>query len=377
MHHPPVHTAPSDPVCTATGRSDPTLVCEVLIPPRIEGAPPPWGQPCHTLSGQGLGTTWSARCHARPGLPLTRLRQALQDELDRVDEEMSTWRADSHLGRFNRAAPGSRHRLPAGFAQVMDAALCVARASGGAFDPCAGALVERWGFGPGPDTRTAAYQAPGFRSPGPDTPALTGALQGAPAWDTLIWDRREGHLTQPGGVQLDLCAIAKGHAVDRLSACLLTHGCPDHLVEVGGELRGEGLKPDGQPWWVDLEPPETHLTPTRHPWAATRLALHGLAVATSGDYRRAYLDARGQRRSHTLDPRSSQPIAHGVASVTVVHREALWADGWSTALLVLGPEDGLNLARREGLAARWLQRPTRRGSNWRCVESPVWQDLKQ
>ncbi|NDY93990.1 FAD:protein FMN transferase [Ideonella livida] len=350
---------------------------EVLIPRHILGEPPPWGQPCHALSGHSLGTTWSALCHARPGLPLTRLRQALQAELDRVDEEMSTWRADSHLGRFNRAAPGSRHRLPSGFAQVLDAALQVARASGGAFDPCAGALVAHWGFGPGPDRRTAAYQAPGFEAP---TAPQDGANALPPpqtaTWDALAWDRREGRLTQPGGVRLDLCAIAKGHAVDRLSACLLAHGCPDHLVEVGGELRGEGLKPTGQPWWVDLEPPDTRLDPAQLPWAATRLALHGLAVATSGDYRRAYLDAQGRRRSHTLDPRHGQPIAHGVASVTVVHREALWADGWSTALLVQGPQEGQALARRHGLAARWLLRPDAPGTPWRCVESPAWQDLK-
>jgi thiamine biosynthesis lipoprotein len=132
-------------------------------------------------------------------------------------------------------------------------------------------------------------------------------------------------------------------------------------VEVGGELRGAGVKPDGQPWWVALEQvddgagldgaaADTSTVP-----GEMVLALHGLAVATSGDYRRYFL-RDGQRYSHTIDPRNGRPIANQLASVTVVHAQCMAADAWSTALTVLGLRDGLLLAERLGLAARFVAR---------------------
>ena len=162
---------------------------------------------------------------------------------------------------------------------------------------------------------------------------------------------------QPGGLQLDLSAIAKGYGVDRLARYLDSQGIHHYLVEVGGELRGAGSKPDGQPWWVMLEQVDgaaDSADNARHP-AEMLLALHGLSVATSGDYRRFFQDGTA-RFSHTIDPRSGMPIANQLASVTVVHAECMAADAWSTALTVLGVEAGLALAEEQGLAARFLQR---------------------
>ena len=108
-------------------------------------------------------------------------------------------------------------------------------------------------------------------------------------------------------------------------------------MEIGGELVGRGIRPDGDPWWVELEvPPGATLPPLR-------VALHELAVATSGDYRRG---------AHTLDPRTGQPATNGVLSVSVLHATAMEADAWATALAVLGSSCGLAAARAAGLAAR-------------------------
>ncbi|HWU94416.1 MAG TPA: FAD:protein FMN transferase, partial [Sphingomonas sp.] len=147
---------------------------------------------------------------------------------------------------------------------------------------------------------------------------------------------------------LDFSGIAKGHGVDRVAEMLRSMELPDFLIEVGGELRGEGIKPDGQPWWVDLEPvPGSSLAPLR-------AALHGLSVATSGDYRRSFAHD-GRDYAHTLDPRTGRPLENGIASVTVLHSSCMLADAWATALTVLGPE-GMALAERDGLAVHMVIR---------------------
>ncbi|WP_255370210.1 FAD:protein FMN transferase [Roseateles sp. YR242] len=319
----------------------------MLVPLQIEGAPPSLDQAVHRLAGATMGTTWSVAVIGPAGLRLSPIETAIMRVCEDVIAEMSQWTPDSLLSRFNAAPAGSSHALPEGFARVLAAALQIAETSGGAYDPSAGELVSMWGFGPsGPSARWPRHDDAGFRPP-----SEADCAQAHCGWHTLVWHASEQRLIQPGGLTLDLSAIAKGDAVDRVSALLTSLGLPNHLVEIGGELRGAGLKPEGQPWWVDLEPPAEACG-----LAPMRVALHGLAIATSGDYRKFYLDAQGQRRSHTVDPRDRRPVAHGLASVTVIHDSAMWADGWSTALMVLGPAEGLALAERLGLAALLVTR---------------------
>lgn len=321
---------------------------QIAIPRQLRPEAPPWGQVLHSLQGQTMGTSWSLLCYGPAALRLAPVQAAVQARLDALVAELSHWEPRSLLCRFNGLRVGKGLDLPPDFAAVIAAALHVAEASAGAFDPCMGALVQRWGFGP-PGQPPAQARAP---------------LQ---AWRELRWDAPRRHLMQPGGLMLDFSAIAKGHAVDCISALLVELGLPHHLVEIGGELRGQGLKPEGQPWWVDVEPPATDCDlPT------LRIALHQLAVASSGDYRRFRIDEQGRRLSHTLDPRTGQPVAHELALVSVLHESAMWADAWSTALMVLGPEQGLTLAASRGLAARLV---LREGGGWRQLLSPALQAL--
>ena len=310
----------------------------VLVPAHVDATPPPLGGIVHALAGRTMGTTWNVRLVCGARFARQAVVAAIQSELDEIVAQMSTWEPDSDLCRFNRAAAGSRHALPAPLFDVLAAGLAVARASDGAFDPTAGALVDAWGFGP----------AAGPRRP-PDAATLAGALSRR-GWQRLALDAGTRHALQPGGLALDLSAIAKGHAVDRVAARLGALGIESHLVEIGGELRGTGIKPDGQPWWVQLEHPDPERC-TRE----TVIALHGLSVASSGDYRR-WFEHDGARLSHTIDPRDGQPIRHGVASVTVIHAQCMLADAWSTALGVLGADQGLALADRLGLAALFVVR---------------------
>ena len=320
----------------------------VLLPQHISDQVAPPGAAIRDLHGLTMGTSWSVRLveSAMPGRAGSAdLQQGLQQQLDLVVAQMSHWSDASDLGRFNRAEPGSWHSLPAAFCEVLGFAMHVSQASGGAYDPCAGTLVNLWGFGP-----RNRYDEPGFLPPKDDTLAL---LLSQRQRRRLELDLPARRARQPGGLQLDLSAVAKGYGVDRLARYLDSQGIHHYLVEVGGELRGAGSKPDGQPWWVMLEQVDG-ADAAKHP-PELLLALHGLSVATSGDYRRFFQDGT-VRFSHTIDPRSGMPIANQLASVTVVHEQCMAADAWSTALTVLGPDAGMALAEEQGLAARFLRR---------------------
>ncbi|MDB5747227.1 MAG: thiamine biosynthesis protein ApbE [Massilia sp.] len=313
---------------------------KVLVPATIDPTLPPAGSVLMDAAGSTMGTRWSARMMVPAGVR-SNLGDQLGRELDGIVGEMSHWEPDSVLGRYNRAPAGSWHALPPRFLEVMAYAQGVADETGGAYDPFAGALVNLWGFGP-----TGRHDEAGFRAP---TPEAVQAVLAQRAGQYPQFDRAGGRLLQPGGVQLDLSSVAKGYAVDRLAWCLEQHGVRHYVVEIGGELRGAGMKPDGQPWWVELEN-----VPGLEA-AATVAALHGLSIATSGDYRR-YFVYGGAHASHTIDPRTGAPIANDVASATVLHPSCMAADALSTAITVLGSEAGLAFAEQRKLAARLLLR---------------------
>lgn len=316
----------------------------VLLPHVVSDEPAPADGVIRVVGGRSMGTSWSVRLAAAPGDACAQLQQNLQRQLDAVVAEMSHWEQDSDLGRFNRAGAGSWRQLPPAFFDVLAFAMEVSRLSGGAYDPCAGELVNLWGFGP-----HGRFDQPDFVPP---AAAQIAAVRAALAAHPVVLERDGRRALQPGGVQLDLSAVAKGYSVDRLAYFLKSQGYAHYLVEVGGELRGAGVKPDGQPWWVALERVDDTDAPQLDELV---LALHGLSVAPSGDYRR-YFQLNGQRYSHTIDPRSGMPIANDLASVTVVHPQCMAADAWSTALTVLGCEHGLRLAEQQGLAARFVAR---------------------
>lgn len=317
----------------------------VLVPASLSAGQPALGSVVYDAAGSTMGTSWSARAVLAPGQQAANgatIAAHLQRQLDIVVAQMSHWEPESDLSRFNSAPAGTWRHIPSAFYKVFSYALQVAQDSGGAYDPCAGALVNCWGFG-----ARRRYDEAGFYAPADSAIA---AILARNDRARVKLDAGARKAMQPGGVEIDLSSVAKGYAVDQLAASLETQGVRHYLVEVGGELRGAGVKPDGQPWWVALEGVPDAAEPQ-----PTVVALHGLAIATSGDYRRHY-QHRGARASHTLDPRSGYPIRNNVASVTVLHAECMAADALSTALSVLGPEAGMRFAEARQLAARFLLR---------------------
>lgn len=290
----------------------------------------------HALNGPTMGTRWSARFHADAGLDPAPVQAALQAAVTEVDEEMSTWKPGSDLMRLNRAPEGVWLAVPASLAEVLDLGLRIGAASDGAFDIGMGDAVRAWGFGPGEASAGA------IRS------AMAAARR--PAHEVLEVDRAAGLARKRAPIALDLNGIAKGYGVDRLAGTLQGFGITAFLVGIDGEMRASELRPDRMPWAVAIETPDPRRRAPR-----SILMLADAAVATSGDYRHQ-VTVRGQHLSHTMDPATGGPLRSSPASVTVVARSCAEADAWATALMVLGPRAGGELAARRGLDALFLLR---------------------
>ena len=314
--------------------------------------------PVFEFSGATMGTTFlvkvavadlSRQSHAA-------LAREIRARLAAVNASMSTWDPESEISRFNRHGSDQPFSSSPELRKVIDTALQVSRASGGAFDITIRPLVQAWGFGDG--ARLAAE---------PSSAELSD-LREHVGWRRI--QVRDDLLTKSDAqAECDLSAIAKGYAVDRISEDLVRLGYPDHLVEIGGELRARGRKLDGSSWRVAIEAPQFEVQRSIH----DVLPLVDMAMATSGDYR-SYYEREGVRISHTIDPRDGRPIRHALASVTVLAEEALWADAWATALNVLGSEAGYDLAEERGLAAYFIIRE--KGGTFRHRETSMFTALR-
>ena len=292
----------------------------------------------HQFAGRTMGTEYAVTVSGGSGCNGA-LSDLVVDELRSVNAQMSTWQPDSELSRFNRARAGEWVTVSEDLAGVVTLAQDLARQSGGAFDVTVGPLVDLWGFGvrerrgiPGTKEIAAVAASVGYR--------FLEARPSPPALRKLV-----------DGLRVDLSGIAKGHGVDRLAALLDARGCTDYLIDIGGEVGVRGLGPRHVPWRIGIEMPEAGGGVE----SGTVLSLSEGAVATSGDYRN-FRTVGGARFSHTIDPRTGRPVAHDLASVTVLAERAALADGLATLINVLGPEDGLAFARRRGLAALVLMR---------------------
>ena len=291
-----------------------------------------------------MGTTWSVRLVAPPGLERSVIQSAIEGELSGIIALFSHWDPRSELSRLNAAPPGF-WAVSEPFWNLLNAAMDLADETNGAVDPTLGALVDLWGFGP-PGPRPLNGFGTGHTTPFEEEIAAARALSG---WGILRFNREARAVQQLGGVKLDLSGIAKGHAVDRVSDRLTALGATHHLVEIGGELRGAGVKPDGMPWWAELQ------QAPGAPGPRIVAALFDLACATSGDWGRQF-EVYGQRFSHTIDGRTGRPVENGVASVTVLADTAMYADAMATALTVMGPEEGPAYSEALSIAAAFVMR---------------------
>ena len=359
MPPPPRPSRPGGPALTDSGpetfRAPPTSLIisgdaagrpnkRVLIPTHGRKPAPSPGAYIWDFAGETMGTTWAVQLVSPPALQRADFQSAIEDELARIIGLFSHWDPRSELSRLNAAPPGF-WAVSEPFWDLLNKAMDLADETNGAVDPALGALVELWGFGPsGPRPLNAFGTGPTV--PFEDEVVAARALSG---WGIVRFNREARAVQQLGGVKLDLSGIARGHAVDRVSERLTGMGATHHLVEIGGELRGAGVKPDGRPWWTELQ------QAPGAPGPRTVAALFDLATATSGDWVRSF-EAHGQTYSHTIDGRTGRPVENGVASVTVLAGTAMYADAMATALTVMGPEEGPAFAEAMNIAAAFVVR---------------------
>lgn len=290
------------------------------------------------FTGPTMGTIYTVKALPVPeGITVAELQSGVDGVLARVNGQMSTYDPDSELSRFNQAASVEWVPVSRDLAAVVDKALRISELSEGAFDVTVGPLVNLWGFGPqGTDDNV------------PSLEAIREALSQVGYRHLHARDQPPALKKDRVDLYVDLSALAKGYAVDRVADYLESQGIARYLVEVGGELRAKGHNPSDIPWTIAVEQP----TPERRAIERIIRITEG-GLATSGDYRNFFIQ-NGQRYSHVIDPNTGWPVRHTLASVTVVDTDCLQADALATALLVLGPERGLELARNQKLAAFFI-----------------------
>ena len=302
-----------------------------------------------------MGTVYSVRLSALPpDLALAEVAALVDAELAAINRAMSTYDPQSELSVFNARNTTDWTAAGSALVEVVGKAQRIAALSGGAFDVTAGPLVDLWGFGPERGNGNA-----------PDVVDIAAVRERVGYAMLEVRTEPPALRKARGDLAVDLSAIAKGYGVDRVATRLDSLGIDAYLVEIGGELRTRGRRPDGRAWQIGVERPDSDGRAVRH-----TLSLTDGALATSGDYRNFFTES-GRRYSHIIDPRSGATIEHELASVTVFADDCTTADAWATALSVLGPEDGLDLARELGLAALFVLRD---GEELRDKASPAFVD---
>ena len=254
------------------------------------------------------------------------LARKIDCELKTIDAKLSLWRPDSELCRLNAWKSTEYFPLSPPLSALLREALEISQETGGAFDPTIGPCMALWGFGPHGECIS------------PPDEATIAEIRRRVGWRQISLVSNSVSKAHPQ-IELDLNAVADGFAADRVSALLRSAGHTNHLVEVGGEVVAEGTGPRGIPWQIGIESPDPRSLPGTAIWGVVRLS--NQAMATSGSYRDWRWDRNGHAYAHILDPRRGRPVRSRTASVSVIAKSGVRADGIATALFVMGPEEGL------------------------------------
>jgi thiamine biosynthesis lipoprotein len=290
------------------------------------------------LQGRTMGTTYNIKIvTTKEQVIELKLQQKIDAALKQVNQAMSTYIKSSEISQFNQSTSTESIEISSGFARVLKESIRIGKLSKGKLDITVGPLVNLWGFGP--------EQRP-EKVPSDELLATTKKRVGL---QNLMLEGNKLSKEIPD-LYIDLSTTAKGYGVDIVAELIEKNGITNYLVEIGGELRLKGFKSTGELWAIAIEKPLTNERSVQEV-----IIPKDNAVATSGDYR-IYFEADGVRFSHIIDPATGKPINHKLVSVTVIHRSSMTADGLSTALMVMGMEQGMAFAVDNNLAALFISK---------------------
>ena len=294
------------------------------------------------LQGESMGTTWHITLVSPPNSPhqAKELRASVEQILERIDEQMSNWRQDSEISRFNQAQSTEWFPVSSDLVKLVQTAQQVSQLSEGVYDITVGPLVNLWGFGSQAKTNTK-----------PPSEAEIKLALAKVGYEKLLTQENPPALRKTqADLYVDLASIAPGYAVDLLAEYFEQQGIKQYMVEVGGEVRTLGPSPRGDAWRIGIEKP---VDSGRSVQQGMHLVDAGLS--TSGDYRDFFIE-NGKRYSHTLDTKTGQTVSHSLASVSVVADTASLADAYSTMLMAMGELKGKAFADQHQLKAFFIWR---------------------
>lgn len=307
--------------------------------------------PLQHLQGFAQGTTYHITWWNNSTLPPMSIAQIVNGEFARLDKLLSTYRDDSELQEFNRKQTVAVEPVSPEIVHLLGIAKEIHTLSDGCYDPTIKPLFDLWGFS-------------GDELTVPSERQLQDALTHVGLDKLEIVDANHLRKTDPK-ISVDLSSIGQGYSVGRIAELLEQRGIHNYLVEIGGELKAKGHKPDGSPWRIAIEKPLPG--ERRVSKVLTLTADADISVMTSGTYRH-YFDESGKRYSHILDAETGRPVNHALVSVTVLHPIPALADAWSTALLCLGPAVALAVANQQELAALLIED---RNGQWHGTCQPI------
>jgi thiamine biosynthesis lipoprotein len=295
-------------------------------------------QSIQKLEGSAQGTTYHISYWSELPMDVKDIETRIKNELDAIDRTLSNYRPDSVIEKFNSTENTDSQEVGNEIVSLVRIAQTVHQASQGCFDLTIKPLFELWGFR-------------GDELTIPNETAILQTLSQTGMGKLEVVD--ETHLRKKqSNLKVDLSSIAQGYSVGKISLALEQKGIKNYLVEIGGELKTLGHKPDLQAWRIAVERPlpgeqvmqKIITMPKESP----------MAVMTSGTYRH-YFDHEGKRYSHILDARTGRPVAHNLVSITIIHEDPTIADAWDTALLCLGQKEGMKVANAEKIPALFIQ----------------------
>ena len=301
------------------------------------------------LEGKTMGTFWRVSLAGVGRERADALQQAIQQRLDADDRELSTWKNDSVLSRFNQYRGVDPQPVSENMADIVTLSLRIGKKTAGAMDITVGPLVNLWGFGP--DKQPVKT---------PDQAQIDAARALIGLQHLKVIQNGEGQWLQKDlpGLDVDLSTVGEGFATDHLARLMEQEGINNYLVSVGGAVLTRGNNADNQPWRVAIQKPTD-----RENAVQAVVDLQGHGISTAGSYRN-YYELDGKRISHVIDPHTGRPIQHKLVSATVIATTALEADGWDTGLMVLGTEKAKQLAIKEKLAVYLITKEGDGFSSW-------------